>query len=418
MKILIQIITAFLILFLVSACNNGELQQPIYDYATSSPADTGARYPYLQKDAQGKIYMSWILGIEEEMHALQYSTYDNERWTRPQSVKVGADFFINWADFPSVVGFDGDVTAAHWLKKVEGGPYAYNVQVAFPEEEGLRWREAITPHLDGTATEHGFVTIKPISDDRVLVIWLDGRDTEGRADDEYEDMSKSMTLRSAEITRDGEITRSREIDDAVCDCCQTDLVQTDNGFLAVYRNRTDEEIRDIYISRYDLENGEWSKPMAVYDDGWQIGACPVNGPKVVADGDRVAVAWFTMEDNESRTMLIRSSDRGQTFTDPIEIAGDRSMGRVDLEMIGDGTIYVSWMRHRGEVGDVMLTEVTPNGEPKDSVLVGVTSPSRSSGFPQMITTDDGLLFAWTQTQPVYRVRTAIVPFESMEEAQL
>jgi hypothetical protein len=231
-------------------------------------------------------------------------------------------------------------------------------------------------------------------------------------------MDKSMTLRSAEITRDGEILRSQVIDDTVCDCCPTDLVETEDGFLAVYRNRTEGEVRDIYISQYSLDTGEWSEPKAVHDDQWEIGACPVNGPKIVADGDRVAVAWYTMEENESRTYLIRSDDGGETFGEPILIAGDVSTGRVDLAMLDNGTLYVSWLRHRGDVGDVVVTQVTPEGSVEKSVTAGVTSSSRSSGFPQMKALDDSLILAWTQTAPLIRVRTAIVPYESFEETEM
>ncbi|WP_069129952.1 sialidase family protein [Rhodohalobacter halophilus] len=418
MKTVIRFAPVLFSILLFASCNNTELQQPVYEYALTSPADTGSRYPYLHQDEEGKIYMSWLMGIEEDMYALQYSTYSEGQWTMPGTVKVGTNFFTNWADFPSVIGFEGEPMAAHWLRKVEGGPYAYHVQVSFPQEGSLRWAEPITPHLDDTATEHGFVTIRPIDEDRVLAIWLDGRDTEGRAADEYEDMNKSMTLRSAEVTRSGEILRSRIIDDSVCDCCQTDLVKTENGFLAVYRDRTEDEIRDIYISRYNLETGEWGEPMAVHNDNWRIGACPVNGPKVVADGDRVAVAWFTMEGNESRTYLIRSDNGGETFGEPIQIGGDRSMGRVNLALLENGSIYVSWLRHRGEVGDVMVTEIDSAGNIKESVLVGLTSPSRNSGFPQMKATDDGLFFAWTQTAPLIRVRTALVPFDAFDIPEL
>lgn len=416
MKLLLRINTVILLLFMLS-CSGEELQQPSYEFALTSPAETGSRYPYLHQDESGKIYMSWLMGIEEDMYALQYSTY-NGRWTRPGTVKVGTDFFVNWADYPSIVGFDGDILAAHWLRKVEGGPYAYHVQIAFPEENSNRWGDAITPHRDNTPTEHGFVSMRKIDEDRILAIWLDGRDTDGRAADEYDEMDKSMTLRSAEINRSGEILRERVIDDTVCDCCPTDLVATEDGYLAVYRNRTEEEIRDIYITRYSLETGEWSEPKAVHNDGWKIGACPVNGPKIVADGDKVAVAWYTMEENESRTYLIRSEDGGESFGEPILIAGDRSTGRVDLAMSENGSIYVSWLRHRGDVGDVVVSKVDSEGNLNDPLIVGVTSPSRSSGFPQMKAFNEGLFFAWTQTAPLIRVRTAIVPYESFEEPEL
>jgi hypothetical protein len=37
----------------------------------------------------------------------------------------------------------------------------------------------------------------------------------------------------------------------------------DGQAAVVYRNRTPEEIRDISISRYNIETGEWSEPQIV-----------------------------------------------------------------------------------------------------------------------------------------------------------
>lgn len=416
MKIFLKITLLLLITIFIITCGE-ELQQPVHEYTMTSPADTGARYPYIQADETGKIFLSWIMSIEEDIFALQYSAYENEQWTRPATIKVDTNFFVNWADFPSVIGSGGEAMAAHWLQKVEGGPYAYHVQVAFPGEENLRWTDALTPHLDNTPTEHGFVTMQPISKDRVLAIWLDGRETAGREDDEYSDTEKSMTLRSAEISRNGEIARSRVIDDTVCDCCQTDLVQTGDGFAAVYRDRSEEEVRDIYIALYDTTAGEWNEPVAVHNDDWVIGACPVNGPRVVAEGSRVAVAWFTMAENEPRVLLARSDDGGRTFREPVQIAGDRTMGRADL-LFNNDDLYVSWMRHRGNVGDVVVTKVTSAGEVKDPLLIGLTTPSRRSGFPRMAKMEDAILLTWTQTEPLYRVRTAKVPYQAFESIEL
>ena len=60
------------------------------------------------------------------------------------------------------------------------------------------------------------------------------------------------------------------------ECCPTTAVMTSDGPIAAFRNRTEDEIRDIYVSR--LENGKWTEPRAVYRDNWKINACPVNGP--------------------------------------------------------------------------------------------------------------------------------------------
>ena len=398
------------VFFLMIACSDEKFQQPLFKYSMDNPADAGSRYPNLYVDGTGKMYVSWLVNIEENIDAIQYATYEEGRWTSLKTVRVDTDFFVNWADFPSVIGYEGTELAAHRLKKMEGGPYAYNVQVSFYNEETRRWDEAVQAHQDTTSTEHGFVSLEPINSDKVLAVWLDGRETSGRADDEYSDTGKSMTFRSAEISKLGEITRRQIIDDTVCDCCQTDLAKTDDGYVVVYRGRTAEEIRDIKIARYNSQNGDWSEPVFVHEDNWQIMACPVNGPRVVANGNQVAVAWFTSEGENPRVLVAKSDDGGRTFGEPIEMpqSESRVQGRVDLTIADDGSIYVSWLQEFEGAGYVMMTKINPDDSLSDPQTVGITDSSRASGFPRMVLLDDSLIFAWTQTEPLLRVRTAKV----------
>lgn len=398
---------ALLVVF--TACEE-ERQRPVHEYSMNNPADIGSRYPHLFTDNTGLVYLSWMIALEEDLYAIQYSTHDGEFWTMPQTVEVSTNFFVNWADFPSVIGYNGEVTAAHWLRKVEGGPYAYHVNMVFPGEEGERWTSPITPHLDLSPTEHGFVSMQPIDENRTLAIWLDGRETEGRAHDDYEDFNKAMTLRSAEITRDGDIERKRIIDPAVCDCCPTSLAAVDDGFIAVYRDRTEDEIRDISIARYNLEEGEWSEPETLWDDGWEIRGCPVNGPRIVDNGDRVAVAWYTAAGDESLVQVMVSADGGRTFNDPVVISDAYPMGRVDLVMRDEGSIYVSWMEKGTRHAYVKVRELRGDGELSEPRRVGITSESRASGFPRIADTGEFLMVAWTQTEPNQRMRTARVPY--------
>jgi hypothetical protein len=408
MRLTLSSILWLILTLLITGCDQ-ERQRPVFQYDYNNPAEVGSRYPNLYQDSDGLIYMSWLAGIEEDIYALQYTTLKDGRWTMPGTVRVATDWFVNWADFPSLVGMNGEMVASHWLNKIEGGSYAYNVNIAFAGDGAGRWSEPITPHLDGTATEHGFVSLEPIADDKVLAIWLDGRNTEGRDHNEYEDMDMAMTLRSAEISASGEITRKRVIDDAVCDCCQTDLVQVDDGFIAVYRNRTENEIRDIYISKYTLETGVWSEPRAVWNDGWEIRACPVNGPRIIADGDYVAVAWYTSAGDDSKVLLSRSADGGATFEEPITVTNENTIGRADLLFGTEGSVYVSWMNRVNEFGNIMIRRVTPDGSIGEPLTAGVTSSSRASGFPRIKLDGDEIFVAWTQTEPQLRIRTARIP---------
>jgi len=396
------------ILIFTSCAEN--LQQPVYRFSINNPAETGSRFPDLTQDESGTIYMSWLTSIEEEIYALRYSKYGDNGWEYPETVMVDTDFFVNWADFPSVIGRNGEAFAAHRLKKKEGGPYSYDVELLFKNSETRRWDQTVVPHRDQTPTEHGFVSLEPGKDGSLFAVWLDGRQTADRDHDEYDDISKAMTFRSAEISPDGEITRPRVIDAAVCDCCQTDLTRIEDGYLAVYRDRSEDEIRDIKIARYSSETGEWSEPKAVHNDGWQIQACPVNGPRIVSNGNNVAVAWYTEANGSPAIYLARSDDGGETFEEPVLIADEtlNPVGRVDLLMTPEGQVFVSWLQADAGNGYVILTEVEADGTVGNQVHAGTTSSSRSSGFPRIVQHNDSILVAWTQTEPFLRVRTAKV----------
>jgi hypothetical protein len=106
---------------------------------------------------------------------------------------------------------------------------------------------------------------------------------------------------------------------------------TSEGPIAAFRNRTENEVRDLYISRF--EKGTWTAPKAVHDDGWKI---PVNGPMLNARGRDVAIAWFTVSGDQGHAFAEISKDAGRIFGAPIRL-DDVSLGRVDIELLDDGS---------------------------------------------------------------------------------
>ena len=126
------------------------------------------------------------------------------------------------------------------------------------------------------SAEHGFVSMLPVGNGNTLMSWLDGRNTKAAAG------CGEMTLRAGIFGARGETLSEWELDARVCDCCQTSAAMSAAGPIIVYRDRSAGEIRDIYITRY--ANGDWTPPVAIHDDQWEIAGCPVNGPSVAAQG--------------------------------------------------------------------------------------------------------------------------------------
>ena len=101
------------------------------------------------------LWMTWIEESEAGHQVL--AAYYEDAWTEPVVVAEGADFFVNWADFPSVYAA-GDTLMVHYLQRGDQGGYDYGVRVKWSTDRGRTWSAAWTPHEDDTPTEHGFVS--------------------------------------------------------------------------------------------------------------------------------------------------------------------------------------------------------------------------------------------------------------------
>jgi len=355
----------------------------------SNPTTSNSVYPHLYS-AGDQLYMSWITKNDSNSHSLNYASYSNDEWSTPKTIATDSTWFVNWADFPSIIADKNGPIAAHWLNLENPGPLAYDVLISTVKSNG--WTDTIIPHNDGTSTEHGFVSMIPWDSDSFLAVWLDGRQTEGRSDEDYYNIDNAMTLRGALINRNGKIKQRFLIDDAVCDCCPTSLAKTSDGAIVAYRNRTNNEIRDIYTSQFNGK--EWTNPKAVYNDGWEIGACPVNGPKLAAEDSLVTIAWHTGTNDNPTSKYAYSMDNGTSFSEPVILNKGTSLGRVDAE-IYRGISYLSWMEKTGAKTMLKMASFNKDKAITKSNTVANLNESRSTGFPQMEQIENNLVFAWT-----------------------
>ena len=260
--------------------------------------------------------MSWVEKVAEKRYALRFAVRDAKAWSAVGTVAEGENWFVNWADFPSVIALADGSLAAHWLVKSGTGTYAYDVNIARSKDGGKTWGTPVVPHTDKTQTEHGFVSLLPLPDGRVGAIWLDGRNLKDvkKSHDDETPLAVSMTLRYAAIDANGGLSDEAELDARVCECCQTSAALTSEGAIAVYRDRSDNEVRDIYsVTR---EQGNWISPRPVHSDNWEINGCPVNGPSIAAEGRRVAVAWYTEANRSPKVKAVFSDDAGASFGSP------------------------------------------------------------------------------------------------------
>jgi hypothetical protein len=372
---------------------------------TQSPAGVDSREPEMNATPDGRIVMSWVERLGPTRYALRVAVRDANAWSETRTVSEGDNWFINWADFPSVIALRDGSLAAHWLVKSGSSTYAYDVNIARSNDGGKTWTTPIVPHTDKTQTEHGFVSLLSLPDGRAGAVWLDGRNMKNINDeDEHAPSPESMTLRYAAIDANGKLSDEAQLDERVCECCQTAATLTSEGVIAVYRDRSDSEVRDIYTVRNS--QGVWSAPSAVHADNWKINGCPVNGPSIAADDRRVAVTWFTQAGDQARVKLAFSEDAGATFGAPVIVDDGQAVGRVDVLLLPDGSALVCWLSGTVEAGEIKVRRVAKDGALGPIASIAKTDISRASGFPRMARLGNTVHFAWTEFGRPSYVKTA------------
>jgi hypothetical protein len=360
------------------------------------PSPAGANSTEPQFTIQGdRVILSW-LEVAGKRATLKFAERTASGWSAPQTVFSSSNFFVNAYDVPSVRVLPDGTLVAHWIENNGPEPDATNLRLSWSKDKGHTWSRPVSPHHDGTETEHGFASLFTAPGAGLGVVWIDGRAT----DPEKE--TGDMSLRSSVYSAVGKQLSEVVVKSRVCECCSTAAAETSEGIIVAFRNRTADEVRNIYVSRFVA--GHWSTPIVVHDDAWRINACPINGPAVSANGREVAAAWFNGKDDEGRAFVAFSHDAGRTFGSAIRVDDASSLGRLGVQMLTDGSAAVTYIEFANNHSQFRVRTVSPAGARSAPVTIAETSGSR---YPRVARYRNELLFSWTDSgKGSSQVRTA------------
>ena len=394
---------SFLVLLIIYSCNKDFVLQPIGLKTTFQSSE-----PNLFTSVDGTTYLSFLsTDLNSEETKLYFSTLDLDdlKWNKPSLINSSADWFVNWADFPRITANNLNGLSVHYLQKSGEDTYSYDIKVMNSSDDGANWDKPLKLHTDNTKTEHGFVSTINYNND-FLSTYLDGRQNELAKHDKR--IKPQMTLRSTSYNVDGEILMDKLIDDRVCDCCQTDLGITKNNIpITVYRDRSENETRDIYYSFF--KDSFWSVPAVVNNDKWIISGCPVNGPAISTFKNSSSVVWYTEEEGDSKLKIAFSENIINGFNDPILINANDPVGRVDIEMISETSSLISYMDivdGKAYIKVQKIDNITGNNK---FIIIEEISNTRASGFPKInIIDNDKTIITWTDAKDKYNVKTILL----------
>jgi hypothetical protein len=320
---------------------------------------------------------------------LQFALFDGEKFSAPRSVASGGDWFVNWADVPSLVELDDGTLVAHWLRRSGESKYAYEARLSRSRDGGVTWTPSVRLHRDASPSEHGFVSLVPLPGGELFAAWLDGAATLDKG---------PMALRATSLNAAGETAEERVLDERVCDCCRVAAARHGKELLVAYRDRSQKEIRDhAFIS---LPGGV---RMPMGEEGWKIEACPVNGPALVERGKQVLAAWYSAAGD----VPVVKAQWIEPASAAHKLNNGQALGRVDAALLADGSGVVSWLDLKDGQAVLRMRRLWPNKQPGPVQELARTNADRASGFPRIAAAGaDALLVVWTEVDAGVRLLRA------------
>ncbi|HVG54242.1 MAG TPA: sialidase family protein [Vicinamibacterales bacterium] len=394
-------VSAVLLILLAAACGHpseqaSPPQEPPFGVVlrpSAVPAQGESGQAQLTSSSRGVI-LSW-LERKDASATLRFSELTSGSWTGARTIASSDRWFVSDADTPTVMRMSDGTLVAAIYPVVDVRIEAYDLRLTYSRDDGKTWAPLMSPHHDKTRTQHGFASLFELPGRSLGVVWLDGRDQELNTSDP---LGGSMDVYFASFDSNWKQNAEASINTRVCECCQTATAVSADGPVVAFRDRSDQEIRDIHVSR--VEDGKWTEAVPVHADKWQIDACPVNGPALSARGKTVAVAWFTAAGGTGHAYAAFSQDAGRTWSEPIRLDDGSSLGQVDIELLDDGSAVATWLEFATEVEgrtQVRTRRVKPSRERSASVILAGADEPRVSGYPHLARSGNELVFAWSET---------------------
>jgi len=294
MKYKIQLIVASFFIILLASC--GQNNEKSMDIKSIDNESADAINPYLIKDQDGNIVMSWTSkDPADSMYRLKYAVYNESENSFGEIITVPTSAGLSTSpESMGKVAFKADGTViAVFGKMIEStvNPFAGAVYYSVSTDQGKNWTAERIIHSDTSQnTSHSFFDITTLKDGEVAAVWLDGR---------YSTSEEGSALFFAK-TQGDIFEKDTLLDKNTCECCRTDILSDEIGNIHIaYRSiafpsgMLGKQVRDmVYLSSSD-GGKSFSAIKPISEDNWQVEGCPHTGPSLAVTDQQVNAVWFT-----------------------------------------------------------------------------------------------------------------------------
>jgi hypothetical protein len=291
--------------------------------------------PYLAKDNNGNIIMSWIRSLNDSTHIFCYAVSKDQGKTFSPGIEVPSSTNIepHSENLPKIIYKPSGEVMALWGAANPNPKNKYSGLVYYSQsfDAGKTWTASRPLVDDEKSYDQRYYDVAMLQTGEIGIIWLDNRKTTTK---------EGSGLYFASTSGRSGFTSGGLISQPCCQCCRTDLfVDTHGQVHVLYRGIIQDSIRDM-VHIVSTDGGRsFSQPNRISKDNWVLNACPHTGPTMTENKEGIHFVWYTGGKNKG-CFYNQSTDNGKSFSTPESI---NSMGsHPQAATMANGNIVISW----------------------------------------------------------------------------
>ncbi len=382
----------------ISSCKNNldEKQEPVLAKALLKDAHFVTSCPFLTKDNNDNIVLSFIKEINDSVAVMSYAVSKDKGASFGSAIEIPASKQVlpSGENMPKMVFKpNGEIVAVWGIENANPiNQYSGLVYYSQSFDEGKNWSEAKPLVKDTASFDQRYFDVALLKNGEAAIIWLDNRKKTEK---------DGSTLYYATTQGKNGFENEKPIAETLCQCCRTDLFMDNSGNIhAAYRAIINDTIRDM-AHIVSTDGGEtFGNPKRISEDNWAISACPHTGPSIAKNNSGLHFAWHTLGGGEG-VFYCSSTDNGESFSKRENISSEASARHPQITALPNGELITVWdesvqsgenynawigLQRRNETGEVLSKEF-------------ITSNEMISEFPLVQpNNDNSVLLVWVQKE--------------------
>jgi len=390
--------TIFLLLvsavFLLLACNNSQKQITINASNAVLADSSEASCPWLTKDNNGNLVLSWIRKIDSSTSVFCYAISKDQGKTFGKSIVIpgSSNIHPHGENMPKIIFKPSGEIIAAWASSNANPKNAYSDEVYYSKsfDNGASWSKATKLVKDTAGYDQRYFDLAILSNREAGIIWLDNRKTTPH---------DGSALYFASTKDTSGFQNEKLIAQPCCPCCRTDLfVDNEKNIHLLYRAIIQDSIRDMeHIVSTD--NGQtFSTPKRISNDNWVVFGCPHTGPAMTENKDGIQFTWFT-GGKDGGIYYCNSPNDGKSFSSRKMVSGIHSR-HCQIVSVADNNIAIVWDQifTKGNALSSRIGIELRNAEGLEPVKKYITKEEGDATFPAIKSiNENAVLIAYTQT---------------------